>query len=272
MRQPRFKVHNEAAFYHCYNRVSGTRRDRPFGRAEKEAFVRLLHRLSGFFTIDVVAYQVMSNHFHLLLYAPECPPPAEDVCRRYAAFYPSRPPLDPQGEECARIGQRMANFSEFVGDLQQQFSVWFNQTRSERRRGSLWGDRFRNTLLDGGRALWGCWAYIEMNPVRAGIVANPGDYRFSSYGAWSGTGRHPFSKRPGVNRAFESLAGLCETCFRVPSTWITPSKRGESTRRSSGPGWPRESRCHSTRSCAGAADTGPTDSSSARPSLSMTPS
>jgi len=208
MRHPRFKLRGEAAFYHCYNRVSGSRRERPFERAEKEKFVRILQDLRTFYSVDVVAYQVMSNHFHLILHVPDAPPSPEETCRRYKAFYPNRFPLEPGTPECERIAARMADLSVFMGDLQQRFTTWYNRTRPDRRRGSLWANRFKNTLLDNGNALWACWAYVEMNPVRAGMVQDPAEYRFSSYGAWTATGRHPFAGTPGVEHAYASLAGL----------------------------------------------------------------
>ena len=74
-----------------------------------------------------------------------------------------------------------------MGDLQQGFATWFNRTRPVRRRGALWGGRYKNTVLEAGLAVWNCWKYVKMNPVRAGIVANPADYRFCSFGEWSAT-------------------------------------------------------------------------------------
>ena len=76
--------------------------------------------------------------------------------------------------------------------LQQPYSTWFNRSRSSRRRGHLWAGRFKNTILEDGMAVWDCWKYIEMNPVRANMVANPADYRFCSFGHWSAKGSHPF--------------------------------------------------------------------------------
>jgi hypothetical protein len=78
--------------------------------------------------------------------------------------------------------------------LQQPFSTWFNRTLPNRRRGHLWAERFKNTLLGDAQAVWECCKYIEMNPVRAKMVKNPADYRFCSFGAWSGKGRHPFAR------------------------------------------------------------------------------
>ncbi|OVE77765.1 hypothetical protein BVX99_01710, partial [bacterium F16] len=64
---------------------------------------------------------------------------------------------------------------------------------AHRRRGSLWGDRFKNSVLEGSReALWNGVKYVEMNPVRAGIVDDCADYRFCSWGRYCGSGNHPF--------------------------------------------------------------------------------
>jgi hypothetical protein len=54
---------------------------------------------------------------------------------------------------------------QFIRELQQPFTRWFNRTRPVRRHGSLWGGRFKNTILENGLAVWDCWKYIEMNPV-----------------------------------------------------------------------------------------------------------
>jgi hypothetical protein len=63
MRQPRLKIDEVDTFYHCYNRVAGDPGYFPFEDAEKERFIRLIKKLSRFYTVDVVAHQVLSNHF-----------------------------------------------------------------------------------------------------------------------------------------------------------------------------------------------------------------
>lgn len=192
MRRPRLKLEDMAVFYHLYNRVAGEPGFFPFGPAEKEHFVRLLHRLNVFFTVRVVAYQVMSNHFHLLVQVPAQAPSPGEVCRRYQAYYRGRRALKPSDPKCAVLGQRMKDISWYMQWLQQQFTRWYNRTRPRKRRGTLWAERYKHTVLGDGRAVWECWKYLEMNPVRARVVSDPGQYRFSSYGAWSGRGKHPF--------------------------------------------------------------------------------
>lgn len=54
------------------------------------------------------------------------------------------------------------------------------------RSGTLWEGRFKGTVVDSERYLIACMAYIDLNPVRAGMVAHPADYPWSSYGHYAG--------------------------------------------------------------------------------------
>ena len=206
MRNARIKVDQVDTWYHCYNRIAGTSLDRPFGDADKEQFVRILHRVSLLYSIQVVAYQVMSNHYHLLVHAPAEPCSTEEICRRYHAFHRGKKELEPNSPACHRWQQRARDISWFMRHLQQLFTMWFNRSRAVRRRGSLWADRFKHSILEGGEAVWACWVYIENNPVRACMVNHPGDYRFCSYGVWIKSGRHPFAEH--VQHKMLPMVGL----------------------------------------------------------------
>lgn len=61
-----------------------------------------------------------------------------------------------------------------------RYVQYFNLTYV--RTGTLWEGRYRATLVDADRYLLTCYRYIELNPVRAGLAAHPGLYRWSSYG------------------------------------------------------------------------------------------
>jgi hypothetical protein len=50
------------------------------------------------------------------------------------------------------------------------------------RRGYFWGDRFKSVIVDKGETLVNCLAYIDLNPLRAGLVDRPEDYRWNSLG------------------------------------------------------------------------------------------
>lgn len=53
--------------------------------------------------------------------------------------------------------------------------------RSTGRTGTLWEGRFHSCLVDSAHYALACYRYIELNPVRAGMTAHPGEYRWSSY-------------------------------------------------------------------------------------------
>ena len=192
MRRPRLKPDYRDTWHHCYNHAVGTKADRPFDDADKEQFVRILHRVAGLYTAEVVAYQVMSNHWHILLRTPEAIPSEEETIRRYEAFHEGKRTLLPGSRLCAEWQKRLRDVSWCMRHLQHLYTAWYNRTRPIRRRGPLWAGRFKNTVIEQGEALWACWVYVERNPVRANMVADPADYRFCSYGVWAQTGRHPF--------------------------------------------------------------------------------
>ena len=80
----------------------------------------------------------------------------------------------------AKLLVRMGDISEFMKGVKQRFSVWYN--RHNKRYGTLWSERFKSVLVQGqGNPLQTMAAYIDLNPVRAGIVDDPKDYRFCGY-------------------------------------------------------------------------------------------
>lgn len=94
----------------------------------------------------VHAYVLMTNHVHLLL-----TPETEESLSRMMRY----------------LGSRYVQYINYV----------------YRRSGTLWEGRFKSSLIDSERYLLTCYRYIELNPVRAGMVTKPGDYPWSSYAA-----------------------------------------------------------------------------------------
>ena len=60
-----------------------------------------------------------------------------------------------------------------IKELKGRFAQWYNQRHD--RYGVLWAERFKSVLLEGGEALAAVAAYIELNPVRASLCADPKD-------------------------------------------------------------------------------------------------
>ena len=212
MRLPRLKApaHLGTAYYHCISRVV----DRRFvlDDDEKAYFLKLMRFYEQFCKVRVLAYCLMSNHFHLLVEVPKRPDvlPSEawlieHVRRCYGdtTAFNLEVNLDQTrkqaGEEAAQkllAGwfARLWDVSAFMKILKQRFTQWFN--RNSKRCGTLWEDRFRSVLVESGAALGTMAAYIDLNPVRAGMVKDPAHYIWCSYGAAMGGDR---AARQGLN-------------------------------------------------------------------------
>ena len=163
--------------------------------AEKEYFVKLMFRFAKGFFIDIHSYTIMSNHFHIL--ATELNEDAQnaskdDLIARYKNIYGKNSEF-PEGSfknngeiipdadgGIERLRFRLGSISRFVQELKQTFSKWYNVKYN--RRGYLWSDRFKGIIMEKGDPELICSAYIDLNPVRAGIVKKPEDYRWSSIG------------------------------------------------------------------------------------------
>jgi len=107
----------------------------------------------------------------------------------------------------SRYTRRMHDLSEFMKSLLERFTKWFN--RRHKRSGRLWEDRFKSVIVESGVAARTMAAYIDLNPVRAGMVQDPAEYRWSSYGEAVGGGPKGNGKkaREGLVRACMSHEG-----------------------------------------------------------------
>ncbi|MCH2156392.1 MAG: transposase [Opitutales bacterium] len=196
MRSRRIYGWGESVVYHCVTRtVNG---EMLFGGSEKEMMRRMLRRIAEFSGVEVLTYAVMSNHVHVLVRVHEAAKAVSDaeLIRRFRLLYPKPTEyqmmtiqvLEQALRENSERGQqmreqlkaRMGNVSEFMKTLKQRFSIWFNRTRG--RFGTLWCERFKSSVIhDCPEVLQVVGAYIELNPVRAGLVEDPKDYRFCGY-------------------------------------------------------------------------------------------
>ncbi len=221
---------NKPVFYHCISRIV----DRRFvlGAEEKEKFRALMRIYEKFSGCRVTAYCLMDNHFHLLLEVP--PRPAAgftdaELLKRLAAIYSEafvaevarelaearQQVADGLSEESVVVGQiherftyRMHDLGEFMKGVLQRYTQWHNRTHA--RTGRLWEDRFKSVIVEDGVAAKTIAAYIDLNPVRAGMVKDPADYRWSSYGEAIGGGARGNGKtaRAGLVRALRAHQGV----------------------------------------------------------------
>ncbi|HOO93125.1 MAG TPA: transposase, partial [Opitutales bacterium] len=170
---------------------------------EKEVFIRMMRRQAAFCGVDLLAYSIMSNHFHILAHVRhEKPQTDEEILRRFRLLhegcrvspYSMTPDaleeiLEQNDDKAQRVREallaRMGDVSVFMRELKQRFSIWYNHQNGNR--GTLWMDRFKSLVVEPSlHAMATVAAYIDLNAVRAEQVDDPADYRFCSYAAAMG--------------------------------------------------------------------------------------
>lgn len=150
-RLPRLTV---AAYPH-HIILRGNNRQAIFRDSEDhQRMLRALRDFSVEYQVALHAYVLMSNHVHLLL-TPET------------------------NEGVPRLMQALGR----------SYVRYFNDRHG--RTGTLWEGRYRSSLIEAERYLLACMAYIDLNPVRAGVVVSPGDYPWSSHAHYIGLRSDP---------------------------------------------------------------------------------
>ncbi len=130
------------------------RQDIFLSHGDRLFFLDLLAENAEKFQVAIHAYVLMGNHIHLLA----TPQTAEGIPQMMQA-----------------VGRRYVRL--------------FNDSHG--RTGTLWEGRYKSALIQTERYLLACMAYIDLNPLRAGLVAEPQDYPWSSYAHYAGLRADP---------------------------------------------------------------------------------
>ncbi len=172
-----------------------------FEDQDRETFHKILFKQLKFSGLRVIAWCFMGNHFHLLLEVPDreqalAAMGVEDILSRLSVFSGEmstkflhneidlrRRLKDEEGlrQIAERVSKRLFDLSMFMKELKLRMTQAFNFAHG--RTGALWEGRFKSLLVEGGEAVRAVAAYIDLNPVRAGIVKEPEAYRWCSYAA-----------------------------------------------------------------------------------------
>jgi putative transposase len=191
------------AVYHCVSRC--VRRSFICGRdpyngksyEHRKDWVRdRLEMLTGVFGIEVAAYAIMSNHLHIVIRTrPDWVEAwdGEETVRRWLKVFPRRLKQKGNMEEVRKrqirlladnidrvavLRRRLGSVSWFMRCLNENIARRAN--REEGLKGKFWESRYYCQALLDESAVLACMAYVDLNPVRAGVVGTPEESEFTS--------------------------------------------------------------------------------------------
>jgi putative transposase len=159
-------MHEAGRYYHVYNR--GCNREDIF--ANERNYVFLLRRMKAYlcdYALSLIAYCLMPNHYHFLMR------PDEDNV-----------------------------LSRFIQRLFNSYTQSFN--RQQGRSGTLFEGRAKSVLVETDEYIVHLCRYIHLNPVSAGLVQRPGDWKYSNYLEWVEQRDGPLVDRDFVRQYFSS--------------------------------------------------------------------
>ena len=170
-----WRIEYEGAYYHILSR-GNDRKEIFYGDEDKTLFLETVGEMSDRFEVDVFAFVLMSNHYHLLLRT------------------------------------KLANLSKAMQWLGLTYSRRFNNRHG--RSGHLFQGRFKSIVVENEAYMIALSCYIHRNPVRAGMVKRLMDYRWSSYTAYAYGRKAPGWLNTEVILAFFSCSDP-RTVYRV---------------------------------------------------------
>ncbi len=157
----------------------------PMGAVENDYLLDLIRLRAQVYFAEILGLCLMGNHFHILVRMhPGSSYTDDDIQNRFALYYGPDLVLEP--DQIPFYRKKWASLSEFIKEIKQTFSRFYNKRYD--RRGFFWGDRFKSLIVENGATLINCLAYIDLNPIRAGIVERPEEYRWNSLGYHVQTG------------------------------------------------------------------------------------
>ncbi len=162
-----------------------------FDRADYEFYLECLQDACEKYRCQIHSYVLMTNHVHLLV------TPSDETC-----------------------------LSKVMQSVGRRYVEWINTIYN--RTGTLWEGRYKVSLVGSDDYVLSCYRYIELNPVRAGMVECPGEYVWSSYRHNAGLKPQlwlePHSAYTGLGVDHQSRAEAYMALFEgadIPADWLT---------------------------------------------------
>ncbi len=171
------RIEYPGAFYHVTSR-GNEQKDVFKSQKDREKFLSYLESATERYGAVIHAYCLLSNHYHILLETPS------------------------------------GNLSQIMRHINGAYTIYFNIKR--KRAGHLFQGRFKAILVEADEYATELSRYIHLNPVRAGIVARPEEYQWSSYRYYIGQGKTPEWLKTGfILGYFGKRAALAEKKYRA---------------------------------------------------------
>ena len=194
MRRKRMVAEGDG-YYHVISRIAG--QEFLMNAHEKDVLLRLMGKVAVFSGVEVLTFALMDNHFHLLVKVPKGYEVDDvELVEKMLVLYGDAKTdrilndwekWDRRGltfkavEAKEALRRRMFDLSQFCKTLKESYSMSYNLRHNHV--GTIWASRFKSVLLSPDyKTLMAVGAYIDLNPVRAEVVEEPGEYCWSGYG------------------------------------------------------------------------------------------
>jgi len=181
--------------YHVISRIAG--QQFLMNAGEKDLLMRLMFAAAVFSGVEIMTFALMDNHFHLLVKVPKAHEVDDaELLEKMRVLYGDKKTdrtledwetwerkglLFKVEDAKAALRRRMFDLSQFCKTLKETYTMSYNHRHEHV--GTIWGSRFKSVLLSADyQTLMTVGSYIDLNPVRAGVVENPAEYRWSGYG------------------------------------------------------------------------------------------
>ncbi|CAM2008723.1 transposase [Acanthopleuribacter pedis] len=182
-RRPRVKLDKPISYYHVMTRTV----QQEFYLGDdyvpgfKQVMLDVFREAASVFYVNILAWVIMDNHYHLCLEVKKPPRDPEDLRRRFERLQEINVNKRRWQPELAHACyKRFTDVSEFMKTVNFRTATAFNRARETR--GHLWGARFNSKIIGDEMGLLKVMCYIEHNPVKAGLCRKSSAYPWCSAG------------------------------------------------------------------------------------------